>query len=321
MTKFYEDNIDRIDALLLGAESLFRKKFLETIKQIQDSHTFEELITLLEDGKEEEAMLIIDLAAANIGSASITAFVRSAEKTAEFVSDMASIVINFDQVNDSAIEQMRKNQLRLVTNFSAEQKLATRLALLDGIKRGLNPKQQALLFRDSIGLAANQMQWVINYRELLANLSPDALNRNLRDKRFDRTVRSAIKNDSPLSEAQIDRMVNRFRERTLSYRSENIALTEALTSVHQGVDALYKQAMDDGILDRDSLEQTWNTAVDERRRGTHKPMHKQKRKMGEYFITGAGVLMKYPGDPNAPANETVRCRCMKTTRFKVLTNV
>jgi hypothetical protein len=321
MTIFYDDNIERIDELLIGSEALFRKRFLETIQQIEDTHTLEEIIEYLENDQIDEALVAAELAAANIGFAYSTSYTRSAQKTAEFISNSISILVNFDQTNETAVEQMRANQLRIIRNFTEKQKLATKLALLDGIRRGLNPRQQALLFKMSIGLTEEQVQWVINFRKLLEELDVNVFKRLLRDKRFDATLHAAIESSEPLTSAQIDRMVERYRSRVLTYRSETIARTEALTAVHQGVDNMYIQAIEDGVLDEDSLEQTWHTASDERIRGSHKPMHLQKRRIGEAFLSGLGNALRYPGDPQAPVGDRINCRCMKTTRFRIVTGL
>ena len=215
---------------------------------------------------------------------------------------------------------MRANQLRLVTNFTQGQIEATKSALLQGVEAGLNPRQQALLFRQSIGLTENQITWVMNYRRLLEEGSKDVFDRVLRDRRFDSTILNAINNDEPLSSKQIDRIVERYRERVLIYRSETIARTESLSAVHQGVDNMYFQAIDSGVLDETNMQQTWHTSPPEKRiRDSHKSMDGQVRKMGEAFESGAGNYLRYPGDPEAPVAERVDCRCMKTTRFKVLT--
>jgi len=92
-----------------------------------------------------------------------------------------------------------------------------------------------------------------------------------------------------------------------------------LSAVNQGVDNMYFQAISDGILDEDNMIQTWITAPDERVRGSHKPMHRQTRQMGEAFISGNGNSLRYPGDPESPVEERANCRCIKTTRFRVVT--
>ena len=215
---------------------------------------------------------------------------------------------------------MNRNTLRMVRGFSSEQRTVTRNALARGIREGLNPRDVARTFRDSIGLTKTQEQWVANYRRSLSTLDRDALSRALRDKRFDRTVAAAIADGRPLSTTQIEAMVKRYSERMVKYRSEVIARTEALRSVHQGTEAMYEQAIQNGELKADSLSREWNTANDERVRESHASMHGQVQPFGQPFVSGAGNLLNYPGDPEAPAEEVIQCRCVVGTRITNLGN-
>ena len=76
------------------------------------------------------------------------------------------------------------------------------------------------------------------------------------------------------------------------------------------VEVMYQQAIDDGTLQSTQIVRTWITAKDERVRSSHAVLNGQRRNYGEPW----GVL-RYPGDPSAPAAETVQCRCVLTTRF------
>jgi hypothetical protein len=74
-----------------------------------------------------------------------------------------------------------------------------------------------------------------------------------------------------------------------------------------------------GDLDADQLERTWNHhpgAKGKYDREFHVSMHGQKRAYGEQFETGLGNLLWYPGDPDAPARETIKCGCVVTTRIR-----
>jgi len=202
--------------------------------------------------------------------------------------------------------------------FPDQQRAATRLALVDGIARGLNPRDQARNFRSSVGLTELQQAAVINYRRLLEGTNAqrgEALRRELRDKRFDRTVRSSMRRRVPLTVDQVERMVSRYQERSIKQRAETIARTEALRSVHEGVNEAYQQAIDGGKLNQEDLEREWDSSRDSRVRRTHRLLHGQKRAWGEPWRTENGLIC-YPGDPEAPAEEVVQCRCLLTTRIR-----
>jgi hypothetical protein len=210
--------------------------------------------------------------------------------------------------------------LRTIREFSEEQRRATREALMSGIARGVNPRQQAIEFRQSIGLTQNQQQAVENYRRLLTegrqnNLpSETALRRNLRDARFDRSIIRAIRDNRPLTEDQVNRMVSRYRERYIRYRSETIARTEALRAVHSGSEEMYQQAIEMGQIRPDQIRRTWNTAQDERVRGAHAQLHGEVRGIDGVWTNSLGEL-RFPGDPlGTPAN-VINCRCAISTRI------
>jgi hypothetical protein len=289
------------------------------VRAIQSERTLEELATLLSQGRIDDAMRSLERAAAPLGSLWSETFTLAGAGAAEKI-DLVSqdILVDFDRVNTRAVRAMQENQLRLVQEFGQQQRRATREALIDGIRRGANPIDQARAFRGSIGLTQRQVQAVNNYRTLLENLDRQALSRKLRDARFDGSVRNAIKQNRPLKPEQIDRMVGRYRARSLKNRSETIARTEALRSVHQGSEQMYAQAIEQGALSADQLVRIWNTASDERVRGSHRFMHLQERGIFDPFTSGLGNSLMIPGDLSAPAEDVIQCRCVVSTRILAL---
>jgi uncharacterized protein with gpF-like domain len=318
----------RIEALLITAESAFKKEFLAALKAIEKSIDLGELATLLEQGRFSEAFAIVGTAAARLGAVYAEQFVRAGIDTGNFLTaNVEEVIIAFDQTNTRAVNAMRNNQLRLVTNFTEQQRRATQSALVAGIQEGKNPREIARIFRNSIGLTQNQERWVRNYERALRNLDNVALARELRDRRFDPTVRRAIERGEPLTNAQIDKMVARYRQRALKLRSETIARTEGLRVVHEGTDEMYRQAIESGQLQADQLIREWNTAGDERVRdfGTGSPtshvtMNRQQRLVGEPFASGAGNLTLHPGAFGI-GFEDINCRCLVTTRILKLSEL
>jgi hypothetical protein len=305
----------RIEALLSRAEDIFRQRFLAAIAQIRNSVSVARLEELLSFGQFEEALIEAEVAATNIANAYVTAYVLAAEDVMGFISSSLGITIRFDQVNVRAVNEMRENTLRLIREFTSGQRATTRAALVEGIRAGLNPRAQAELFRQSIGLTVNQMRAVANFRRALESNSAIALQRVLRDRRFDPAIQRALNAGEPLSQAQIDRMVQRYYENSIAHRARVIARTESLGAVHLGSDAGFAQAIEAGLIDPD-LSQTWHTAGDGRvRHPAHTFMNGQVRPFGQPFVSGIGGLLRYPGDSRASAADTVQCRCAKSTRF------
>jgi hypothetical protein len=322
------DPESRIEALLITAEASFKAEFMAALKAIEKSINLGELATLLEQGRFTEAFNIVAIAAGRLGAVYAEQFVRAGIDTSNFLTnEVSEVVIAFDQTNARAVNAMRDNQLRLVTNFTEQQRRATQSALIAGIQEGKNPREIARIFRNSIGLTQQQEKWVRNYERALRDLDNAALARELRDRRFDPTVRRAIERGEPLSKAQIDKMVGRYRQRALKLRSETIARTEGLRVVHEGTDEMYRQAIESGQLRADQLIREWNTAGDEVVRDfangsptSHRTMHHQQRLVGEPFVSGAGNMTMHPGAFGI-GFEDINCRCLVTTRILKLSEL
>lgn len=306
---------DDIERLLRQMEPRIQAIFIDALIIAQQENTLAELAVLAEQGRLLE--VLDDAARAGIEKLADlinTVIVESGQEAASALSAGFNTIISFDQVNQRAVDIMQSNRLRLITEFINEQRLATREALIDGIRRGLNPIAQARVFRGSIGLTSRQMQAVNNFRTLLREGSAEALTRELRDRRFDPTVRRAVAGDIVLTDTQVERMVTRYRDRFLKFRSEVIARTEALRSVHEGTELLFRQAIENGNIESETLERTWHTARDTRVRESHVLMNGQVRPLGIPFRSGDGNDLRFPGDINAPASDTIQCRCAVSTR-------
>lgn len=297
-------------------EPQFRAEVLAVIRTIQDRYTLGQLSDLIQSGRVEEAMRFVEVAARRLGAAWQGTYQSAGAETALAVNrSIGSFAVSFDMTNTRAITAARANQIRLVREFSTEQRRATRQALLEGITRGANPIEQARNFRDSIGLTSYQERAVANYRRALEMGSSQALERQLRDRRFDRTVARAIEGEAPLSRGQIDTMVERYRERYVKYRSEVIARTESMSAAAEGARESYIQAVESGDLSPQRVTRTWNTAGDKRVRDSHETMDGQTVGYDEPFTTGSGHRVRYPGDPAAPPEERIQCRCSVSTRI------
>lgn len=312
------DPSSRIEDLLDKAEPRIARAFRAAIAELGKELDLETIEQLLKNGDVEGALRYTRLVAERLGQATTITFFDAGQDTARFLNGLDLGSILFNQINVRAINALQQNTLRLINEFTTEQRRATRLALLDGIARGLNPRDQARNFRDSVGLTERQQAAVINYRRLLngtAEEQREALTRELRDRRSDRMVQRSIRTGKALTPEQIDSMVSRYSKRYIKYRAEVIGRTEALRSVHEGVNEGYEQAIEAGKIDADKLERTWDSSKDRRVRRTHTFLNGQKRPWGGTWATENGII-RYPGDPEAAAEETIQCRCLLTTRIR-----
>lgn len=311
--------------LLARIERRLRDRFIRIVLGVRSRITARELRAILEgDGlsfgdlrRQRTLVAIAEAAATALAAEVMDAYRISGDDAAAFLSRATGVTLDFDTTNATAVEALRRSRYRLIREFTEEQVEAVRVALTEATALGLNPRDQARAFRGAIGLTARQTAAVNNFARLLRERSPEALTRALRDRRFDATVLRAIREGTPLTEAQVATMTARYRQRYLKYRSEVIARTEALRAVHESSELALGQAIERGALGREDLERTWYTAADERVRGSHRAMHGQIRALGEPFVSGNGNLLRYPGDIDAPGSETIQCRCTVGTRVTV----
>jgi hypothetical protein len=319
--EWFEDPAERIDRLLDQQEARIATILRTAINSLKDEIDLDELATLLEQGRVNEAIDKLQYAADQLGAASNVAFVTAGQSAADWMQNAGVARIAFDQVNLLAVAQMQAARLELIREFTNEQRKATSMALISGVEAGTNPRAAARNFRDSIGLTTNQWGHVASYRAALERVGVDdqaaenALGRALRDGRGDKQIRAAARANRKLAAEKIDWLVARYTARYVKHRAEVIGRTEALRAVNQGNEEAFRQAIAAGTIRAEQLERTWRTRLDTRERKTHRFLNGQKRGWGEVWVTENGTL-RYPGDPEAPASETIQCRCAILTRIR-----
>lgn len=221
----------------------------------------------------------------------------------------ALINIGFDPDSPRARALMDDSELAFITEFTDDQREAVRSALARALTEGRGTDAAARAFRDAIGLTSYQQNAVDSYRSLLERNSSAALERVLRDRRYDPGLQAAIEGDNPLTDAKIDRMVARYADRYVAMRAETIARTETIKVLNQARDEATRQTVDKYGFAPDEVRRTWTAVQDARTRDTHADMDGQVRGLDEPFESPSGATLMYPGDPEAPADEIINCRC------------
>ena len=308
-------DLTRTLALVDAADTNIRRRFLQLIAEARGLQSLEQIIVLVNQGRMFEALRLIEDVGPGLNEAITTAYIAAGASVAQALRGSgAAPLIRFDTLASRGVFALQESNARLVRELTRQQSSALSLALQEGVRAGLRPDQIARAVRGSIGLTASQAQSVANYRRSLMNLDSTALTRELRDRRFDGTVRGALVTNTPLKASQIDNMVARYEAKLLDYRSRVIAGSEALAAVNLGEAQMWDQAVARGLNPREVV-QTWHTTMDGRQRDSHGSMDGQEQPLGQPFISGSGVRLRYPGDSSAPAKEVVSCRCVVTRRF------
>lgn len=308
----------RLIAQLDKQERTVQNAFVLFLQTVNSPEVLREINAQLTLGDVEGALQIVDRHIIRVSPVLSSVFLDvGIEETTALSAGLgaAGIGIAFDPTDTRTANIMRNNQLQFVREITDSQRAAVGQALTRSFETGAGPRQAATAFRDAIGLTARQEQAVQNYRGLLEANSRQALNRDLRDRRFDRTVDRAIREGAPLTAAQIDRMVDRYREGQLKFRAENIARTEGVRATSMARDDALRQVVDETGFEESRVKRKWNRTSDGRQRDHHDVMQDQTVGLNEKFIDGLGNELQFPGDPSAPLDTTARCRCVVTVSF------
>jgi hypothetical protein len=240
------------------------------------------------------------------------------------------VVIRFDGRNRRAEEWIRDRAGRLIREITDDQREAIRAVIEAGQVAGRNPRATALDIAGRIengrrvggiiGLTSKQAGYVQSARAELEELSEAYFERKLRDKRFDRTVAKAIRDGKALSAADTQRIVDRYSDKMLSFRAENIARTEAISALHAAQYEAMQQLVDSGKVRADQITKVWSATMDTRTRDTHQAMNGQAVGFFAAFVSPSGAQLRYPHDTSlgAPADEIIACRCFMQTKIKYL---
>jgi hypothetical protein len=230
-------------------------------------------------------------------------------------SDPRVIEFDFDKMNPAVRQHMQDYTLNRIREISDEQRQAVRSVLQGAIADGAAPATMAQQIKETIGLTVAQAAMVQSFRKQLDALDPNALNRQLRDKRFDRTVQKAIDTGTPLSDAQVNKMVDAYHRRFVALRAMTIARTEALRAANYGNLAGMRRFLD--AHPDSTVIKTWKATEDERTRETHRELDgRQVLGIDTPFLTSTGDIIRWPHDDTAPASQVCNCRC--TLQFVVL---
>jgi hypothetical protein len=219
----------------------------------------------------------------------------------------------FDLRNPRAIAFLRTYRFELIREISRESVEAIRNILLRAFQEGGHPWEQARLIRNVVGLTQRQANAIANYYRTLTGMGSQlrpALERALRDRRFDRSIMRAIEEGGFLDPDQIDRMTQRYYDRMLTYRAETVARTETIRANSEGRHETWRQAVEQGLIDPQTTKRVWIPALGERTCpvcAAVPDMNPDGVGLDEPFDTEEGPIMNPPLHP--------RCRCVVALRF------
>lgn len=339
----------QLEKLAESFEPAIRKAFLDAANDIRNQASVRIVAQMIEAGRVDALAEVLGVNAARFAplvEAVRTAYLRSALLAAGEIPTLRSSVSlggpwaapkgyqvawSFDITNPQAESWLREHSSKLVTSIVEDQRNNIRAVVAEGMAIGRGPRQTALdvvgrvgvTGRRSggiIGLTSQQAQFVANARAELSDPARMAnyFSRQRRDKRFDATVRKAMKGGKALTPDQIDKITGRYSDKLLQLRGEVVSRTESLTAMNAAREESYRQAIEAGDLLPENVICTWGAEGGPRTRDTHAALHGQERPFGEPFQSPSGAMMMFPGDTslNAGPEETIQCRCTKVYRVK-----
>ena len=112
------------------------------------------------------------------------------------------------------------------------------------------------------------------------------------------------------SKKSVDDLIERIRKVTgMSYaQAQRVAQTER-TRVQNEARLEAIKELNRGLVGKRRYRKEWIARNDDRTRDTHAEISGSIVRANEYFRTSSGAKLMFPGDPRAPAEEIINCRC------------
>jgi hypothetical protein len=202
-----------------------------------------------------------------------------------------NVIVSVRSLHTAAFESLREN-IRDVVQAHVE----------NGLRDGVGPREIGRRMRAAVGLSATQDGYVTNLERELRNLSKGALDRKLRDKRFDGTIRRAIATGKPLTEKQIANITAAYRRKFLAHTTSELAATTARDAYREAQDLAWRASIDAGYIDRGSLYKEWrHSGLAKVPRPAHLALHGTVVPFDSVFPNGDRI----PGE-----FDSYGCRCV-----------
>lgn len=324
----------QLQGLLDKLTPLLRQAFLESIGDIKSAAQLSAIAGHLQAGNVAQALIALNLRPeffAPLDDTIRAAYLEGGKAAVAAMPAMPSqsgtkLAIRFDGRNARAEKWLAEHSSQLIVEIVEDQRLMAQAVLRQGMIAGENSKKVARSLVGTlnkttgkreggfIGLTSHQQSYVARAREQLETGDfAGYFSRKRRDKRYDRLIHKAVKEDRKLTSSEVDKLVSRYSDRLVTLRGETIGRTEAQASIHEAQNEAFRQLVDSESIPRENVTRTWRTAIDSRVRDVHADMEGETVGLDEDFSNG----LAYPGAPG-PAEETINCRCMVEVKVDYL---
>ncbi len=159
-----------------------------------------------------------------------------------------------------------------------------------------------------VGLTSGMADSINGARAKLATGDYRAyLRLKLRDKRFDRMIKEALRTGKPLTAARINQIITAHKQKALTYRGNLIARNEAHTALEAGRYESYRQMIETGAVE--SVTKKWMHGLSSEPRVEHLAMDGTVIPFDQAFVF-SDAAMQYPHDPAGGAAHSIGCKCV-----------
>lgn len=325
----------QLDLIAKRRERAVYNAFVQVIQSIRDQAVIQEITRALEVGNVERVLDLLQLDQATyepLENEILQSFrqggLTGADQVGKIPMQEGELVARFNIRAPEAEAWAAAMSSRLVVEIVDTQRDMLRETIRRGLADGRNPRSVALdivgrLPKGAkqrsggfIGLTWNHADWIYNARRELEELNPAYFERKLRDKRFDRTIAKAIRDEKPIPRDVIDNAIYRMQGRAEKYRGEVIARTESINALREGQQQAIQQSFETSDVLEKEVTRTWDSSGDSRTRTAHRNADGQTVVgWNEPFIVD-GERLRYPGDQRGSASNTIQCRCRVIERIK-----
>lgn len=345
----------QIEAALARLEPAIRDAFLEAVGQIKSAVLMAELEAAIAAGNIEAAIEALRLEQGFFGplyEAQRTAFLTGGglimgETQLRNPFDGSRYEFSFNARADRAETWVRDQSSRLITNVIEEQKEQTRIVLREAMEVGEHPRSTARAIVGKVNATTGKregglmgldgpragvlkaitegMKTADGVRDLVVvprDGSPPYVRLTSVNKATANRILAAHRRGEAVPAADRDVSERQLSNKLLKDRGDTIARTEALNALRSGRHEGFQQLIDAGKVRKDQVRIRWQATLDSRVRDSHRHLHDQVVKLGEFFNPAPGVFMQYPGDvehstnPKALAANTIQCRCLAVYRIR-----
>ena len=313
------------DPILAAAQRMepdLRDAFMAAVAQVKDTVALDKLTEAVAAGDVNGALAVLALdksfadalrgkgleaGVQSFRDAVQATYAAGAKAAIAALPQKVSVDISFNLMSKEAQQWLETYDFKLIKDVSDSAIESIRQTILRAFQEGGHPYEQAREIRDAIGLTARQEAAVANFENALSDPKTisDALSRSLRDGRYDPTLVRAARNQTPLSQAQIDKMTERYRERYINYRAQTVARTESIRASNAGQREVWRQADEQGLFKGRDVQRVWIVSGDDRSCPDCLALDGQTAGLDEEFDDGVMA----PPDPHPD------CRCTTALQF------